>query len=148
MSLQSWLDNHWLRAHEPSPREIANLLAIADRDIHDSQSTQISPGWRLDIAYNAILQCATAALAAAGYQAERQNKHMRTIHSLAFTLGLDAGTLSTLDKFRTKRHTAVYEHVGAVSDQEAKEAIALAKTLRADVERWIRRNHPRLLDLK
>ncbi len=71
MSLKSYLRNSWIRRHETSPREIADLLAIADRDVGQSQVPGLGPEWRFDIAYNAVLQLATAALAAAGYRAER-----------------------------------------------------------------------------
>jgi hypothetical protein len=47
----------------------------------------LSPDWRLNIAYNAALQAATAALAAAGYRASREAHHCRAIQSLAFTIG-------------------------------------------------------------
>ena len=33
MSLQSWLQNSWLVQHITSAEEIANLLAISDRDL-------------------------------------------------------------------------------------------------------------------
>jgi len=57
---------------------------VADRDIRQSNAADMEPEWRFDIAYNASLQLAVAALAAAGYQAERQNKHQRTIECLGF----------------------------------------------------------------
>jgi len=144
MSLQSYLSNSWIRRHQTSGKEIADLLAIADRDIQQSQVAGLSAEWRFDIAYNAALQCAVAALAASGYRAERQNKHVRTIECLKFTLGLDDKSVAFLDRCRRKRHTAVYEQVGAVSDREAEELIEVAKKLRRDLESWLRRNHPNL----
>ena len=126
MSLSTYLRNGWIRAHETSAQEIANLLAIAERDVQQSQTAGLGPEWRFDIAYNAAVQCATAALAASGYLAERQNKHMRTIECLAFTLSLSSQDVDLLDRCRRKRHVAVYEQVGAVSDQEADEMVTLA----------------------
>jgi hypothetical protein len=38
--------------------------------------------------------------------------------------------IAQLDKFRKKRNIGSYEHAGVVSEQEAKEMFALAKTLR------------------
>ena len=67
MSLEDWLSNSWLTEHKTSPREIKDLLDVADRDITDCQLSQLSADWKLNIAYNAALQTATAALAAAGY---------------------------------------------------------------------------------
>ncbi len=82
MSLENWRQSGWLSAHEPSPQEIADLLAIADRDLRDCQAEGLSTDWRFNIAYNALLQAATAALAAAGYRAARDSHHYRILQSL------------------------------------------------------------------
>ncbi len=116
MTLQRSLEISWIRPHETSREEIGELLAIADRDIGQSQTPGLGPEWRFGIAYNAALQLATAALAAAGYQAERQNKHQRTIECLAWTVGLSSSEVALLDLCRRKRHTNVYEQIGALSD--------------------------------
>jgi hypothetical protein len=147
MSLTLYLRNRWIRRHEPSRDEVTRLLAIADRDIEQSQTPGLGPEWRFDIAYNAALQLATAALAAAGYQAERQNKHMRTLECLEF-LGadVDQDMTSFLDRCRRKRHAAVYEQIGAISDHEAEEMLAAAIRLREQVASWLRNEHPDLLD--
>lgn len=145
MTLELYARNSWIRDHESTVDEIANLLAIADRDIRESQTQGLGAEWRFDIAYNSALQSATSALAAAGYRAERQNKHTRTIECLEFTVGLDDKEVAFFDACRRKRHTAVYDQVGAISDQEADEMIQFAKRLREQVERWIRQEHPKLL---
>jgi hypothetical protein len=64
MSLQLYLSNRWIRRHSSSCDEIERLLAIAKRDIQQSQTPGFGPEWRFDIAYNAALQLATAALSA------------------------------------------------------------------------------------
>lgn len=145
MSLQDYVLNSWIHRHESSAEEIRTLFAVADRDIQQSQTPGLGPEWRFDIAYNSALQSSTAALAAAGYRAERQNKHQRTIETLEFTIGWDGRDIKLLDAFRRKRHLAVYEHVGAISDREAVEMLAVAQRLRRDVEAWIRKAHPTLL---
>ncbi len=145
MSLDLYLHNGWIRRHETSPEEIASLLAIAGRDIAQSQIPGLGAEWRFDISYNAALQLAVASLAASGYRAERQNKHQRSIECLAFTVGLDHKDVDLLDRCRRKRHAAVYDQVGAISDQEAAEMIALSQRLRRMVEDWLRRQYPELL---
>lgn len=145
MTLQRSLEISWIRPHETSREEIGELLAIADRDIGQSQTPGLGPEWRFGIAYNAALQLATAALAAAGYQAERQNKHQRTIECLAWTVGLSSSEVALLDLCRRKRHTNVYEQIGALSDQEADEMIALAQRLRTQVKAWLKSQFPGLM---
>jgi len=79
MSLAEWLNKGWLTNHKANPREIAELLGVADRDLTDSQIRGLSPDSQLSLAYNAALQMATAALAAAGYRAAREAHHYRVI---------------------------------------------------------------------
>lgn len=142
MTLEVWLKNSWLIKHETSSQEIADLLGVADRDLADCQSPNLSPDWRLNIAYNAALQLATAALAAAGYRPSRESHHYRVIQSLALTIGTDSDLIETFDQFRKKRNIGGYERAGLVTDQEAHEMFELAQQLRVDVEKWIRDNYP------
>src|SRR5436190_11613296 len=108
-SLQDWLKNGWVKAHQTSRQEIADLFAVADRDLAACQTPGLINDWRFNIAYNAALQLASAALAASGYQAERANHHYRVLHSLEFTLGADPATIRKLDVFRKKRNITDYE---------------------------------------
>ena len=116
---------------------------MADWDLSASKTLGLHSDWRFNIAYNAALQLAAAALAAAGYQPERSNHHYRVIDSLGLTLGVDAVTIKALDTFRKKRNISDYERAGAVSDLEADEMHRLAARLRVEVEVWIRREFPR-----
>lgn len=68
------------------------------------------------------------------------------IECLEFTIGLDKTTVRVFDTFRRKRHVAIYERVGAVSELEAQEMIEMAKMLRRLVEDRIRGESPELLD--
>ncbi len=57
MSLNDWLKNGWLIKHPPRVRgELDDLLAVADRDLHDCKTRGLSDDWRFGIAYNAALQ--------------------------------------------------------------------------------------------
>ena len=145
MSLQDWQKDGWLVEHRPSQKEIGDLLGMAGRDLAQSQTPDLSPDWQLSMAYNAALQAAVAALAAAGYRASPEAHHYRVIQSLAYTIKADAKLIVQLDKFRKKRNISSYERADSVSKQEAKEMFALAKNLRNEVEKWLRSNYPHLL---
>jgi hypothetical protein len=145
MSLRDWLKNGWLAEHKASAQEVADLLAVADRDLHDCRADGLSPDWRLNIAYNAALQSATAALAAAGYRPAREAHHYRGIQSLAHTIGADKALVAQFDAFRKKRNISGYERMGMISDKEADEMFSLAKALRKDIEAWLRAKHPGLM---
>ena len=118
---------------------------LADRDLAQCRTPNLSSDWQLNMAYSAALQAATAALAAAGYRAAREAHHYREIQSLAYTIKADPALIAQLDKFRKKRNISGYERAGAVSEQEAKEMFGLAKNLRSEVDKWLRSNHPELL---
>jgi len=74
LSLQSWQQNSWLGPNTRRPEEILNLLGIRDRDLSACHVTGL-PSTGLSSPTNAALQAATAALAAAGYRASRENHH-------------------------------------------------------------------------
>lgn len=145
MDLEDWRSSGWLSAHQPTRREIADLLAIADRDLRDCRSEGLSADWKFSIAYNALLQAATAALAAAGYRASRQSHHYRILQSLGLTVGTGPQGLRQMDAFRKKRNLTGYERAGAVSDREVGEIIEAAEAVRRQVEEWIKAAHPELL---
>lgn len=145
MNLKNWQLNGWLTAHETSPQEIADLLAVADRDLQDCTVSGLSADWRLNIAYNAALQSAAAALAASGYRAVREAHHFRVIQSLVYTIDLSAAVVTQFDVFRKKRNIGGYERAGMVSDHEADEMLSLAKNIRKKVEDWLNKKYPELL---
>jgi len=144
MSLKLWLENGWLKEHKPTSREIAELLAVADRALKDCEIPELSNEGKLNMGHNAALQSSAAALAAAGYRASREGYHYYVIQSLSFTLQLEGRIIRRLDKLRRKRNVSDYERTGTVTEQEAEEMIALAKQLRDDVEQWLRAHYPRL----
>jgi hypothetical protein len=145
MSLEEWRASGWLAAHRPTREEVANLLAIVDRDLHDCQGEGLSADWKFAIAYNALLQSAVAALAAAGYRAARDAHHYRVLQSLSMTVGLPTDQVRRLDAFRKKRNLSEYERMGSISDREVREIIEAAETTRRQVETWIRTSHPEVL---
>ena len=104
MSLRDWLKHSWLVEHETSAEEIAGLPAIVERDLANAKVAGLSDDWKLNIAYNAALQAATAALAASGFRAAREQHHYRTIQSLALTLGWPTTKVDRFDRLRRKRN--------------------------------------------
>lgn len=145
MSLTRWLANRWLVEHRTTATEIAELLELVDRDLGDAAIEQLSPDWRMGIAYNAALQLATVALAASGYRPARDRAHERTILALRYTVELDQSTIDTLDSVRRKRNISNYERAGTASSSEATEVYEIASDLRAKVMSWLEKQHPALL---
>jgi hypothetical protein len=47
MSFSLWLQKGWLKEHKPTSREIAELLAVADRSLKDCQVAGLSSDGKL-----------------------------------------------------------------------------------------------------
>ena len=141
MSLTNWLSNGWVVAHTTSRQEIGDLLDLAARDIKDCQTSGLSSDWKHNIAYNAAIQSATAALAACGYRASREAHHFRVIQSLVFTINAQPKVVAQFEKFRKKRNIGGYERAGSASDLEASEMLSLAEFIRKEVGLWLAANH-------
>jgi len=130
-------------AHRPNRQETGDLLGIVHHHLEQCRTSGLSPDWKLNIAYSAVLQAASAALAAAGCRAPSgEGHHYVVLQSLAHTVGFDADTVRKLDTLRKRRHVATYTRAGTTSDQEARDAIALIEQVCADVETWLKQVHP------
>ena len=116
MSLESWYKNGWLRPYRTSPSQIAELFAIATRDLEDARTERLSTDWQFGIAYNAALKLCTILLYAEGYRPEKNLAHYRTLQALALILGPERqGDADYLDSCRSKRNTAEYDSAGHIS---------------------------------
>lgn len=145
MSLKQWEANGWLRPHQTSRKEIANLLAIADRDITDAASSDISDDWKFGIAYNAALKLCTVMLYAAGYRPETTLAHYRTLMAIEFTIGVHRQDDAIyLDACRAKRNAVEYDHIGGASRSEAEELLAFVQGLRNEVLSILPEKYPDL----
>jgi hypothetical protein len=132
MTLTEWAELHRsdLVAEPPNQSLIAELRAVADREIRDAETVASDDG-RLGHAHTACLAIAAAALAASGYRVRQGSlaHHWRLIESLEYTLGLTPGQVKELQDYRKKRRLSVYERAGVVTPGEAAAAEAAAKEL-------------------
>lgn len=146
MTLQDWLNSGWLKPHTSSPQEVQTLFAKVDRDIAEAAKVEITLDWRLAIAYNACLGCATLALRASGYRMPGgAGQHYHTIQSLRFTIHPDSDIIISLQAISKKRSIVSYDAAGIITEAEVEEAMALAHELRGSVYSWLRAVHPELL---
>jgi len=146
-TLDVWVSSGALQRHRTSPEEIAQLLGIVERDLADSRIEKLSSDSRLTIAYNAALQAAKTALAAAGYRVSSSEKghHYRLVESLRFTVEMPPPDVDLLQRMKKKRNISDYDVSGAVTDHEAGEMYELALRVRDRVVKWLRETNPRLL---
>jgi hypothetical protein len=145
MTLDQWLSNAWLKAVPPSRQEIANLLAIVDRDMKDATGA-ISSDWQFGIAYNAALKLCAVLLRAEGYRAAHGLQHYRTIMAMPLILGASRNAdANYLDACRTKRNKVEYDYVGGATAKDASELVDFVMQLREEVVTWLADNHPDLI---
>lgn len=143
MTLQDWLTSGWLKQHESSPQEVKDLLAKVDRDIAEAAKEEITLDWRLAIAYNACLGCATIALRTSGYRMPGgAGQHYRTIQSLRFTINPDSDIIISLEAISKKRAIVNYDAAGTITEAEVEEARQLAEELRVLLEGWLKDRFP------
>jgi len=144
MTLSQWESNGWLRTEPTSRDEIANLLAIVDRDLQDSRGP-LSPDWQFGIAYNAALKLCTVLLRAEGYRPSHGLQHYRTLMAMPLILGKSkTKNADYLDSCRKKRNTVEYDYVGGATEEDARELLDFTTQLRADVLTWLEDKHPKL----
>lgn len=146
MTLNDWLKNDWLKRHTTSAEEVRDLLLKVERDLSEASKVQIGLDWRLAIAYNASLGCATIALRASGYRApEGDGHHFRTIESLRYTLTPSGELITALQAIRKKRAVVSYDAAGTVTEVEVTEALNVAIELSRLLYEWLRTNFPGLM---
>ena len=131
-----------LRSHRTSAREIADLLAVVDRDLSDAAVQEVSADRRFAIAYEAALQLATITVYATGYETLGTGHHFNTFQALRETRGTTGRDYADyFDMCRTKRATASYDRAGEVSETEVESLLVKVEAFGEDVLSWLRKNH-------
>jgi hypothetical protein len=135
MSYEELLERRAIEPVRVTPREIAELLALAKRDIKASNamlSTDLD--WAFAIAYNGILQMSIAYMNSLGYRPRGEGKHFNTFRFMAEALPEEATMIRRLQKLRRKRNATVYEQPGLVSEKEARDVAEFASRYCAVIE--------------
>jgi len=146
MTLEEWQQNHWPKQSIATPAEIAQLLAVVDREIADASIKAVSVDGRFMHAYDAALNLCAIALRASGYIAAKgQGNHKRTIGSLIFTLGKEYQQISDQIELASRRRgQAMYDRVGVVQEVDSTELLQTAIELRLVIIAWLKKDKPDL----
>lgn len=128
MSLNDLQNQGLIKPIKASPSQVKARLTLAQRDIATAKKLLGSdPDWAFSIAYNAVLQAATALMLSRGYRpTAREGHHVATVRFAEAVLGKELEDIAIFDKMRQKRHRIIYDVAGAVSLQEAKAAFQFA----------------------
>lgn len=146
MTLEDWLKEDKLKAHQTTPQEIQSLFKVIDRDIADAQVVGVSADRRFATAYNAALQLATVTLLASGYRVTAgKGHHYVTISALRFTMGKSAvPRMHYLNLCRQTRNKTDYDRAGVTEEQEVAELLKEVAQFRQDVLEWLKKHHSNL----
>lgn len=112
-----------------SKADVAAALERAKRDLHTAEKIlDVDNDWAFSISYNVVLQASRAVMFAQGYRPASHESHKNTF---AFMLATVEETqkplISFFDRMRVKRHQAIYEVAGTVTETEAGTLLAKAK---------------------
>ena len=144
MTWQKLVATNRAKPHKTSKQELDGLRAVVERDLKDAAITGLSEDRRFAMAYNAVLQLATMAIACAGYRVSaKQGHHENTFTAIELVLGPPASKFAKyFNTCRKKRNTVDYNVANVVTETELDELLEKAKEFRKVVEDWIFKNHP------
>jgi len=136
-----------LAAIEPDSMLIHRLLDAAKISLKDAELANMSSEGRFDMAYKAIMQLSNVALQANGFRTltSKPGHHQTMIQSLPQTIGLTNNEMILLDQMRKQRNVIDYSG-DVVSATLANAAVRQANLLMIQIENWLRKNKPELLD--
>jgi len=136
-----------LASVEPNRLTISRLFDAAKNSLKDAEIVNLSNEGRFDMAYKAIMQLSNAALQANGYRTltSKPGHHQIMIQSLPQTIGLENSVMILLDQMRKQRYVIDFSG-DLVSANLANEAVRQANLLMNQVDNWLKKNKPELLE--
>lgn len=109
-------------------RNVKDSFKLAERDLRTSTKIlKEDHDWAFSIAYNSMLQAARALMFSRGYRPLGGAQHLSVVKFVEASLSKEfTDVVIAFDRMRRKRHLAVYERTGAVSETDARNAIKWA----------------------
>jgi len=131
----------------PSRQEISDLIKKAERRLKEALNEDNYEDTRLELAYLAILFCATASLRASGYRVTREEgHHVRTINTMKYTVHVLQDRVDYYQSLRRARNMGVYDTLLEVSLIQLTEAIEEAGNLLKETKAWLKDQYPELVE--
>lgn len=126
-------------------RDVVAWLQQAQVKLQDARQTAVSPGTRMDAAWDAVLLSSLAVACAEGWRATSdRGHHVVTFEGAARAVGLGQSRFDALDALRDWRNRKY--RAGFVSTaEEATEAVTLAEPYLIDVAAWFAATHSALM---
>jgi hypothetical protein len=123
-----------LRRHKTSPREIADLFGVVERNLADASVEAVSADRRFAIAYEAALELATITLYCNGYETYGAGHHFTTFQALKETMGdVGEGYADYFEMCRGKRQVTSYDRAGEISETDIESLLEEIRAFRGEV---------------
>ncbi len=133
LSFESLEREDLIRRLPVDKRKVRDTIGLARRDINLSKKLlEEDADWAFSIAYNSMLQATRALMFAKGFRPHGKSHHLSAIRFAEIALGREETT--AFDAMRRKRHRAVYDTAGSISDTEANNAVRRAEELVKKIE--------------
>ena len=140
MGYEKLLAKNLIKPFKATAPEIKKQIQLAARDLRLAKAMRgMDNDWIYSIAYNAILQAVRALMYVEGFRPVGEGQHKTAIQFAELALGEKfEDDLRFFDKMRSKRHRAVYETPGIVSEEEALQSLAFAEKFVSRIEEAIK----------
>lgn len=108
-------------------KKIEDAIRLAERDLKTAKKILTdNSDWAFSIAYNSMLQAGRALMFSKGYRPSGDSQHVSVVKFAEAVLGKKQDIIVVFDRLRRKRHTAVYDTAGTITNEEARNAIKWA----------------------
>lgn len=128
MKYDDLLQSGRIRKQKVSKAEIRHALKRAERDLKTARMIMAADwDWGFAVTYNAVLQGSRAYMFTMGYRPASTEGHKNTFAFMRLAMGKDYEELiSYFDRMRNKRHQAIYDVAGLITETEARNLFARA----------------------
>lgn len=127
MNLDDLIKEGKISPFDSTIEEIKRPLEIAHRDLEEAKKllSRGSLDWSFIVAYNATLQTSRAYMFIKGFRPKERDGHKAVFQFLDFVVPKWLKeTVSFFDRARKKRHSLLYDQVGAIGEREVRSLIS------------------------
>ena len=130
MNYDELLNSRRIRREQVSPLEIEHALERSERDLETAKKLiTLDRDWCFAVAYDAVLQASRAYMFAQGFRPASNESHKNTLAFMRIAMGKDYEELiAYFDRVRNKRHHAIYEIAGLITESEVKTILEKAES--------------------
>ena len=141
MTIEELLAEGRIRRQKVSRGEIGRALERAERDLKTAHKIMAEDwDWGFAVAYDAVLQASRAYMFAQGFRPASNESHKNTFAFMRLAMGKDYEELMAyFDRMRNKRHQAIYEIAGLITETEAHNILEKAESFVAIIREELKR---------